>query len=218
MRMRSLSSVLASVPASLVLTVALGAAAAAAQQQPATPQPFPQPGTSSRSGQPARNEPAANPPAPASQAQAPPSQAPRPAGPESPTPSQPGAGPAAPTEAPTEATLGLPVYPQAQFIASYNAGQGQRYYLYGTAASFTQVSNFYRSALKQRGEVVFEEPATLMFETGRYREDTMAFPPGVTVKDYTWGNMGGYLNPKRGVQPERFQTVIQIVPSPAGQP
>ena len=26
-----------------------------------------------------------------------------------------------------------------------------------------------------------------MFEVGRFREETMAFPPGVTVKDWTWG-------------------------------
>ncbi len=36
--------------------------------------------------------------------------------------------------APTEAMLGVPIYPSAQFIASYNAGRGQRYYLFGTAA------------------------------------------------------------------------------------
>ena len=52
-----------------------------------------------------------------------------------------------------------------------------------------------------------------MFEIGRFREETMAFPPGVTVKDYTWGNLKGYLNPKPGAQPERFPTVIQMVPA-----
>ena len=40
----------------------------------------------------------------------------------------------------------------------------------------------------------------------------MAFPPSVTVKDYTWGGSAGYLNPKRGKQPARFKTIIQIVP------
>jgi len=39
----------------------------------------------------------------------------------------------------------------------------------------------------------------------------MAFPPGVTIKDYTWGGLAGYLNPRRGAKPERFPTVIQIV-------
>jgi hypothetical protein len=124
--------------------------------------------------------------------------------------------PAAPlaTDAPSEVSLGAPTYPGAQYIASYSAGQGQRYYLFGTTASFSEVVTFYRTALRQRGELVFEEPATHMFEIGRFREETMAFPPGVTVKDYTWGNLQGYLNPKRGAQPARFPTVIQIVPAP----
>ena len=39
----------------------------------------------------------------------------------------------------------------------------------------------------------------------------MAFPPGVTVKDYTWAGSHGYLNPKRGAEPARFKTIIQIV-------
>ena len=41
--------------------------------------------------------------------------------------------------------------------------------------------------LKDRGELVFDAPAMHMFDTGRFREEAMAFPPSVTVKDYTWG-------------------------------
>ena len=108
--------------------------------------------------------------------------------------------------------MGAPIYPKATFIASYNAGQGQRYYLFGTTSAFTEVVTFYRTALRQRGELVFEEPATHMFEVGRYREETMAFPPGVTVKDFMWGNLGGFPNPKLGAQPAKFATVIQMVP------
>ena len=43
----------------------------------------------------------------------------------------------------------------------------------------------------------------------------LSFPPSVTVKDYTWGGSAGYMHPKLGAQPERFPTVIQIVPPPA---
>jgi hypothetical protein len=53
-----------------------------------------------------------------------------------------------------------------------------------------------------------------MFDIGRFREETMAFPPSVTVKDYTWGGSAGYLNPKEGGEPARFKTIIQIVPAP----
>ena len=70
--------------------------------------------------------------------------------------------------------------------------------------------------LKQRGELVYDEPPVHMFEVGRFREETMAFPPGVTVKDYGWAGQLGYLNPKRGAEPARFKTIIQIVPAPAG--
>jgi hypothetical protein len=117
---------------------------------------------------------------------------------------------------PTEATLGLPIYPTAQFIASYDAGRGQRYYIFGTTASFAEMVTYYRTFLKERGSFVFEEPPTHMFEVGRFRDDTMAFPPGITIKDYTFGGSQGYPNPRRPAKPERFATIIMIVPAPAG--
>jgi hypothetical protein len=113
---------------------------------------------------------------------------------------------------PTEQYLGVPIYPGAQFIASYDAGRGQRYYIFGTAASFVDLVNYYRNALKQKGELVYEVPATHSFDVGRYREETMAFPPGVTIKDYESDVSQGYPNPKPGGQPARFPTLIQIVP------
>jgi hypothetical protein len=169
----------------------LGAVAADAVAQPPVPQPFPRPGSS----QPAR--------------------------PPQPSPQQPGAPPAAPPSkpvpgqreaAPTEAMLGVPIYPGAQFLASYDAGRGQRYYIFGSAASFVELVTYYRTILKQRGELVFDVPATHEFDVGRYREETMAFPPGVTIKDYQSDISPGYPNPKPGGQPAAFPTLIQIVP------
>jgi len=116
--------------------------------------------------------------------------------------------------APTEATLGVPLYPTAQFLTSYDAGSGQRFYIFGVLASFTEIVSYYRTVLKDRGDLVFEQPATHMFEVGRFREESMAFPPSVTVKDFTWGGSEGYLNPKPGATPRRFPTIIQIVPAP----
>jgi hypothetical protein len=129
--------------------------------------------------------------------------------------------PAAPPQdssQPPEGSLGAPVYPAAQFITSYNAGRGQRYYLYGTTSTFAEIVQYYKTALKQKGELVFEEPPVHQFDIGRFREETMAFPPSVTVKDYTWGGSAGYINPKRGAQPARYATIIQIVPNPPGAP
>jgi hypothetical protein len=60
--------------------------------------------------------------------------------------------------------------------------------------------------------VVFEVPATHSFEVGRFREDRMVFPPGVTIKDYQSTISEGFPNPKPGTEPARFPTVIQIVP------
>jgi hypothetical protein len=106
----------------------------------------------------------------------------------------------------------VPIYPGATFITSYDAGRGQRFYLFGVAASYADIVTYYRTTLKQRGTDLFESPPTHQFEVGRYREETMAFPPSVTVKDFTWGGSAGYRNPKPGAQPTHFPTVIQIVP------
>jgi hypothetical protein len=112
------------------------------------------------------------------------------------------------------------VYPGAQFLGSYDAGRGQRFYLFGATASFAELVGYYRTQTGERGDLVFKEPPTHMFTggtLGRYREETMAFPPSVTVKDWTMVS-GGYPNPKVGAQPERFPTVVMIVPAPAGTP
>jgi len=124
----------------------------------------------------------------------------------------------APSEKGEPQDLGVPLYPGAQFIASYDAGRGQRYYLYGAESDFLQIVGWYRTTLKQKGDLVFEEPPVHMFDIGRYREETMAFTPSVTVKDYTWAGALGYINPKRGGTPARFKTIIQIVPNPPGAP
>jgi hypothetical protein len=125
---------------------------------------------------------------------------------------------AATAEGPSELELGFPVYPNAQFIASYDAGRGQRYYLFGSELRFAELVKYYQNTLKTRGTLVFDAPATHVFEIGRFREETMAFPPGVTIKDYTWNGSAGYMNPKRNAQPARFPSIIQIVPQPAGAP
>jgi hypothetical protein len=159
-----------------------------------TPQPFPRPGDPAR---PQPSPPAPNKPTDTQGLKVLP-----------PDPTAPAAQ-GAPGE-PTEQTLGLPIYPGARFISSYDAGRGQTYYLFGVNTDFAQIVAFYRTTLKQRGELVFELPPIHMFEVGRFREETMAFPPGVTVKDYA---PEGYLSFK-GKTPERFKTIIQFVPAP----
>lgn len=172
-----------------ILAIAVTTTAASAQ----VPKPFPKPGQTT----PAPQQPPVAPPV-----------------------RDPGTAPPPPTDAsePAPGSLGVPLYPAAQYITSYDAGKGQRYFLYGTTAPFADIVQFYRNTLKQRGELVFEAPAVHQFDIGRFREEAMAFPPSVTVKDYTWGGSAGYLNPKRGAKPPRFPTIIQIVPNPPGAP
>ena len=174
----------------MLLTVGLAASLSAALMGQAVPKPFPKPG------------------------QTPPPVAQPPDAPV--TPTQTPAAPAAAqgSGAPPEGVLGVTVYPTAQFITSYDAGRGQRYYLYGTTASFAEIVQYYRTLLRQRGELVFEQPPVHQFDLGRFREETMAFPPSVTVKDYAGDGKGGYLVARQSGQPQRYPTIIQIVPNP----
>lgn len=180
----------------LVVTLLLSALG----QQPAAPQPFP------RAGVP--QPPRATAPAPAQPTQPAPQTPPTTA---APAPTQPAAAAPAPS-GPGESQLGVQLYPGAQFIASYDAGRGQRYFLFGTTGSFLDVVAFYRTALKQRGDLIFDAPATHQFDIGRFREETMAFPPSVTVKEFQSQVSPGYPNPRPNGTPARFPTVIQVVP------
>jgi hypothetical protein len=177
------------------MVIALLLAAGLAQQPPA-PQPFPKPGPSQAA------KPAQPPPA-------------KPGQPRTTQPAAPAPGatpPPSATAAPAEASLGVPIYPGAQFIKSYDAGRGQRFYLFGSTASFVDLVTYYRTTLRQKGDLVFDVPATHEFLVGKFREETMAYPPGVTIKDFQSEVSQGYPNPKPGGQPARFTTIIQVVP------
>ncbi|MEX2663190.1 MAG: hypothetical protein WD227_14770 [Vicinamibacterales bacterium] len=174
------------------LSVALVLAGAVTVATAQVPLPFPKPGSP------------ATPVSPLPPRTAPPADAP------------PAVAPPQDAGEPPEGSLGVMMYPAAQFITSYDAGKGQRYYLYGTMTPYAEIVQYFRNTLRQRGDEVFEQPPVHQFDLGRFREETMAFQPSVTVKDYTWGGTGGYLNPKRGAEPARFPTIIQVVPNPPG--
>jgi hypothetical protein len=176
----------------MLAVVLMSMALAAPPQAQPVPQPFPRPVT------PAVQTPAGRPAQPSSPAVAT-------------APSLPSAAPGA-DAAPTEAMLGVPIYPGAQFLRSYDAGRDQRYYLFGSASSFVDLVAYYRTVLKQKGELVYDVPATHEFDVGKFDEKTMAFPPGVTIKDFQSDLSQGFPNPKPGGQPTRFPTIIQIVP------
>ncbi len=167
-------------------------------QTPPVPKPFPQPGQPRAtaapppSTTPAVNTPATVPNAPAARANEIRTQA--------------------PAGTPTEATLGAPIYPTSEFLESFDAGRGQRYFLFGTNAAYTEIVGYYRTVMKNGGRTIFETPAMQQWELGKFQEQTMAYPPSVVVKDYSWNGSPGYLFVD-GAKEKRFRTVIQIVPA-----
>ena len=137
---------------------------------------------------------------------------PRPTPPAPQEPAKPTTPPARTAPAQPDVNVGVTLYPGSQFLGSYDAGRGQKFYIFGTTASFPAIVAFYREILKERGELVFDAPATHVFDIARFREETMAFPPSVTIKDFQSEVSQGYPNPKPGGTPARFPTIIQIVP------
>ncbi len=117
---------------------------------------------------------------------------------------------------PTETDLGAPIYPAADFLDSYDAGKGQRYYIFGAAAFYADIVTYYKNKLKDSGRELFKSPPMQQFDLGRFKDDTMAYPPSVVIKDYTWGLDGqrsdGYLF-VNGTTEKRYRTIIQIVPN-----
>jgi hypothetical protein len=112
---------------------------------------------------------------------------------------------------------GVPVYPTAEHIGTFDAGAGQQFVLYGSNLPYAEVVSYYRTVLKNGGNEVFRAPMppTHQFNLGRFNEERMAFPPSVVVKDYTWNNSPGYLHVV-GTTEKRYKTIIQIVaPGPA---
>lgn len=123
-----------------------------------------------------------------------------------------GRGAATPQTAPDLAE-GLPLYPAAQFLETFDAGKGQQYHLYGTNASFAEIVTYYKTTLKNSGRVIFQGPLMHQFDLGRFQEESMAYPPSVVVKDYTWNGQAGYLHVS-GTTSTRYKTIIQIVKPP----
>jgi hypothetical protein len=97
--------------------------------------------------------------------------------------------------------VGAPIYPSAVYLTSYDAGRGQRFYIFGSTVPYAELVAYYKTVLKQKGDELFEAPPTHQFETARFRDEAMAFAPSVTIKDYTYGGSAGYPNPKPDATP-----------------
>ena len=80
-----------------------------------------------------------------------------------------------------------------RFAAGYNVTPELRYYFEQNPFPVDRHSNTGRAALERQ---------TI------HNIDVTVDP------DYTYGGSAGYPNPKQGAKPERFPTIIQIVPLP----
>lgn len=104
-----------------------------------------------------------------------------------------------------------PVYPTADYLDAIDAGSGQRYYLYGTNAPYSEIVSYYRTVTKSGGREIYRSPGTYQFDLGRFNDERMAYPPSVVVKDYSASTPAGYLHVS-GTNETRYRTIIQIVP------
>ena len=177
----------------IVATVIIGGASSL--QTPPVPKPFPKPGQPTTTSAPPTTTPA-QPPARV---------------PENPA-RVPEVTSQAPAGTPTEASLGVPFYPTWEFLESFDAGRGQRYYIFGSNAAYAEIVGYYKNVMKNGGRTIFEAPAMQQWDLGKFQEQTMAYPPSIVVKDYSWNGSAGYLFVD-GAKEKRFKTVIQIVPA-----
>jgi hypothetical protein len=153
----------------------------------------------------------------AAQAQ-PPTQAPPPpvqAPPPKPTPSPAPAPQAGQTgqPAPVDARLtGVPIYPSADFLESFDIGDGQSVFVFGTNDLYDDVVAYYKSQLGKSSEVSKREPAIQQFDLGSTGSGSITKQrPSVLVKDFTWPDPAGYLHVSGAVS-TRYKTLIQIIP------
>ena len=105
---------------------------------------------------------------------------------------------------------GVALYPGAVLLGKFDASPSQPFYIYGTSAAYATVVEYYKTVLKDRGRQLFDGPMH-QFDLGRFRRETMALQPALTVKDYTWNGREGYVH-VTGRQIVKYPTVIQIVP------
>jgi hypothetical protein len=114
--------------------------------------------------------------------------------------------------APDPRLTGVPMFPGAEFLTSYDAGRDQRQFLFGTNTPYAEVVAYYKTQFKSSGRELFRTPPMQQFDLARFMESTMAYQPSVVVKDYAWMDSPGYLHVS-GTTEKRYKTIIQIVPA-----
>ena len=106
---------------------------------------------------------------------------------------------------------GVPIYPGAELLSSFDTGRGQWVFTLGTDMPYSDIVAYYKSQMRASGTELFKAPPMYQFDLGQFRSETMTYRPGVVVKDYSTDSQG-YLHVV-GTTEKRFRTVIQIVPA-----
>jgi len=107
---------------------------------------------------------------------------------------------------------GVPIYPGAELLSSFDAGNGQWLFTFGSEMPISDIVAYYKTQLRSSGTEVFRVPLIQQFDLGSFKSETMTYRPGVVVKDYGSPDSQGYLH-VTGTTEKRFRTVIQIVPA-----
>lgn len=130
--------------------------------------------------------------------------------------------PVSPTATPAAATpqdgsavdarlAGVPIFPGAELLSSFDTGRGQAVFTFGTDLPYSDIVAYYKTQLRSSGTEIFRAPLMQQFDLGPFRAETMAYRPSVVVKDYSAPDSTGYLHVS-GTTEKRYRTVIQIVP------
>jgi len=106
---------------------------------------------------------------------------------------------------------GVPIYPGAELLTSFDTGRGQWVFTLGTDMPYSDIVAYYKTQMRTSGTEVFRTPLMHQFDLGPFRAETMTYRPAVVVKDYSTDGQG-FLH-VTGTSEKRFRTVIQIVPA-----
>jgi hypothetical protein len=133
-----------------------------------------------------------------------------------PQPQTPAQKPGVPAASPQEGSsvdprlAGVPIYPGAELLSSFDGGNGQWVFTFGSEMPISDIVAYYKTQLRSSGTEVFRTPLIQQFDLGSFRSETMTYRPGVVVKDYGSPDSQGYLH-VTGTSEKRYRTVIQIV-------
>ncbi len=109
---------------------------------------------------------------------------------------------------------GVPPYQGAEFLGSFDAGRGQRLFVFGTNDDYAEVVRVYKTLFRKSGVEVSRTPRIQQFDFDRASFDSNTQQrPSVLVKDYAWPQPTDAYVHVAGTVEKRFRTLIQVIPA-----